>query len=268
MRKFAVIGSPISHSLSPIMHNAVMGEEGVYTAIEVAPEDLKEFTEFARENLDGFNITLPLKQAIIPMLDDRSNLTSESCNTVLVSEGKLIGFSTDTQGLVFGLEQAFFPEGLQGKNIAFLGCGGAVVAALEHFSKICNHLLVINRTLSKAEGLKKLYPKIEVKKLDDDQLFTQLKNYDVLIQATSLGLKNDDPFPIAIEALPPHLCVYDLIYPETHFLQACTIKGLRTKDGRDMLLGQGAKSYEIWFGKMPNMDLMKSTLYGAILTRK
>ena len=152
---FAVIGDPIGHSRSPLMHNAAfraLGIDADYTAIHVTREGLPEFLQKARTNLNGFNITVPHKNAVIPFLDGitpRAALAG-SVNTVSVRDGKLFGDTTDGVGLeravleVFGLP-------LKGANVCILGCGGVVRALVFHLADAgCARIRILNRTAEKA----------------------------------------------------------------------------------------------------------------------
>ena len=187
--KFAVIGDPIKHSLSPIMHNATlnaMGIEGDYSAIHVKKENLAEFVEYAKKELDGFNITVPHKKNILPFLDEVSAecLLSESVNTVTIKNGKLIGESTDGYGLEHALKECF-DLSIGGSSFCFVGCGGVANAVAFYFaSKGIKQLSFINRTVSKAtelaERLAINYPELKVNVASPkDAKLADLKREDI-----------------------------------------------------------------------------------------
>jgi len=275
MIKFAVIGDPIAHSLSPVMHNAALKSlelEGIYTAERVPLEELPQFAECARKNLNGFNITVPHKKNIIPLLDGITEAAAfaDSVNTVTVTDGKLLGDSTDGYGLETALFEAF---GLPvcGANIVFIGCGGAAHAAATYFA-MCGaaRIAILNRSLDKAEDLagklKAKYPAIvaEAYSINDEQAIREAMNgAQIAIQCTSLGLKPEDPAPIPPELLPDGICYYDTIYKRTALYRAAEAKGLRCAAGLGMLLHQGARSLEIWTGRKAPVEVMRTALENA-----
>ena len=213
MLNFAVIGDPIAHSLSPIMHSAALKHldlNGIYEAVRVPLEELQAFTEYARKNLNGFNITVPHKKNIIPFLDDITETAAfaESVNTVTVKEGKLFGDSTDGYGLATALQEAFGLT-IPGASIVFIGCGGAAHAAASYFAlQGAARIAILNRSVDKAENLAlKLKEKsqtivAEAFSINDPVSIQQaMAGAQVAIQCTSLGLKADDPPPIPPEFL-------------------------------------------------------------------
>ncbi len=273
MKQYLVIGDPIKHSLSPVMHNAGFAKLNIaakYDIMHIKPNKLAEFAKFAKENLAGFNVTVPHKQTIIPFLDeiDKVAKLAQSVNTVTVTDdGKLIGTSTDGYGLEMGIKEAFNVN-LKQHTVSFLGCGGAVQAASFHFaSRDVKQINIINRTVSKAENLalklKESFPNLIVKysSLEDNKMITEmLLSSKVLIQGTSLGLSPEDKSPISEKYLSDNLFVYDTIYKNTNFLKIAQNKGLKTSSGSSMLLYQGAKAFEIWTGEPAPIDTMKKAL--------
>ncbi len=277
--KYVVIGDPVTHSLSPEMQNPgfeALGMGECYGKLHVTDETFPAFVEFARQKLDGFNITVPHKQTIIPYLDSISHeaeLTG-SVNTVIIKSGKMHGESTDGFGLENALREAFDFD-LRSGTVLFIGCGGAVQAAAFHFAACgAKALYFTNRTLSKAEDLSskisKNYPDCECLCCalhDDENLKKFIAQAAVVVQGSSLGLKDSDPMPIN-PALLKDVCFYDTIYKETPLLQAAEQAGLRTADGRKMLLHQGAKSLELWTGEKAPIEQMRQALYKAMEKRK
>ncbi len=276
--KYLVIGDPVAHSLSPQMQNAAFEALGLgrpYAKLQVKTEEFPEFIKFARLNLSGFNITVPHKKTIIPYLDSisREAALAESVNTVTVKDGRLHGDSTDGFGLASALADAF---GLKVKDgsFFFIGCGGAVQATAFHFAaNKARNIFFANRSINKVEELvnklSSAFPSghYEFCGLDDkDKMQTFIQNSKAAIQGTSLGLKPDDPMPMPPELLKD-ICFYDTIYKKTQLLQHAEAAGLKTADGRTMLLYQGAKSFEIWTGRQAPVEIMRHALEQAVIAR-
>ena len=272
---YAVIGCPVSHSLSPVMHNAALkalGLDAEYIAVLVPKEELEAFTLDARKNLAGFNITVPHKNAVIPFLDEisRDAELSGSVNTVTVSDGKLSGVSTDGYGLEAALAESFRYV-IRDSSVTFIGCGGVVKALTFHFAlhgirKI--HLL--NRTLETAEKLaatlKEEFPLLSVETAsisDDEKVGTFLNDSRLAVQCTSLGLKPEDPSPIRPELLPRDIFFYDTIYKRTKLYAYAEEHGIPAASGLSMLLHQGAKSLSIWTGLEAPVEVMRKALLDA-----
>lgn len=272
---YAVIGCPVSHSLSPVMHNAALkalGLDAEYIAVLVPKEELEAFTLDARKNLAGFNITVPHKNAVIPFLDEisRDAELSGSVNTVTVSDGKLSGVSTDGYGLEAALAESFRYV-IRDNSVTFIGCGGVVKALTFHFAlhgirKI--HLL--NRTLETAEKLaatlKEEFPLLSVETAsisDDEKVGTFLNDSRLAVQCTSLGLKPEDPSPIRPELLPRDIFFYDTIYKRTKLYAYAEEHGIPAASGLSMLLHQGAKSLSIWTGLEAPVEVMRKALLDA-----
>lgn len=269
---FAVIGDPINHSKSPEMHNAAFRELGMdaeYSAVHVLPEELEIFADNSRDKLSGFNITVPHKENIIRYLDGISEecQTTRSVNTVKNIDGKLFGQSTDGYGLEMALKEAFDVD-LADNSFMFLGCGGTVNAVGFHFLKSgAKELFIVNRTLSKAEGLQRtLQMKFPYQTVacaqsgDKDEINRMLDSVKVVIQATSLGLQEGDPSPFAPEMMRSGICMFDTIYKKTNFLKAAEKCGCKWIGGQGMLVHQGVKSFEIWTGVSPSAEVMRKAL--------
>lgn len=280
MIKFAVIGDPIAHSLSPAMHNAALEAldlQGNYEAVRVPLEELPNFADYARKNLNGFNITVPHKQNIIPLLDEITEAAAfaDSVNTVTVKDGKLYGDSTDGYGLATALNEAFGLS-VRGAKIVFIGCGGAAHAVATYFAmQGAARISILNRSVEKAKDLagklKTKYPEMlaEAFSISDPEMIKKaMTGADVAIQCTSLGLKPDDPAPIPPELLPDGICYYDTIYKRTALYQAAETKGLRCAAGLGMLLHQGARSLEIWTGRKAPIEVMRAALETASGNRR
>ena len=267
---FAVIGDPIGHSKSPLMHNAAfraLGIDADYTAVHVTREGLPEFLESARTTLSGFNITVPHKNAVIPFLDGitpRAALAG-SVNTVSVRDGKLFGDTTDATGLERAVMEAFGLP-LKSANVCILGCGGVVRALVFHLADAgCARLRILNRTAEKAilltNEILKHAPALDCgfASLNDPLTVRRgLEGSDLVIQCTSLGLRDGDGSPVDPDLIPASACLFDTIYRETDILVRCRERGLRVSGGLPMLVHQGAESFRIWTGREAPVDVMRS----------
>ena len=275
MLHFAVIGDPIGHSRSPLMHNAAfraLGIDADYTAIHVTREGLPDFLQRARTSLNGFNITVPHKNAVIPFLDGvtpRSALAG-SVNTVSVRDGKLFGDTTDAIGLERAVQEVFGLP-LKGANICILGCGGVVRALVFHLADAgCARIRILNRTAEKAalltEEILRHAPTLDCGFAALDNLPSVEKAFagaNLVIQCTSLGLKDGDGSPVDPALIPASACLFDTIYRETDILVRCRERGLRVSGGLPMLVHQGAESFRIWTGREAPVEVMRSAAAGG-----
>ena len=270
-KKYAVIGDPISHSLSPNMHNAAfkaLDIDAEYSAIHVKPENLAKFANSARTELDGFNVTVPHKNAIIAHLDNISDMCkiTGSVNTVTIKDGQLFGDSTDGYGLQMAIKEAF-KINIKDNSFLFLGCGGTVKAVSYHFIKEgAKELFIANRTLSKAEELTNYLTEctdsdIKCTAIDNINVLGQfLDSASVVIQVTSLGLKESDPSPLPKELIKSGTAMFDTIYKNTAFLKDAARSGVQYANGSLMLVHQGAKSFSIWTGQKAPIEVMKNAI--------
>lgn len=272
--KYAVIGDPVAHSVSPAMQNAAFTAAGLterYGKYHVKPEELPEFVEFARHNLYGFNATVPHKAALIPLLDEVAPeaLAANSVNTVIVREGKLYGTSTDGYGLETALFESFMLN-IKGSKIVILGAGGAAQAtAFEFVERQAAVLTIVNRTRSKAEILaENLAGKATLlTALGNDErskIAEAVADADVVIQATSAGLHAGDAPPIELELLQNAKAVFDMIYHPTAVQDFARQHHIPCADGRGMLLHQGAKSFSLWTKVNPPLKAMREALDKAL----
>jgi shikimate dehydrogenase len=266
---FAVIGDPIAHSKSPLMHNAAfraLGMNADYTAVHVTKDALPGFLERARTELNGFNVTVPHKNAVIPFLDgvtDRAKLAG-SVNTVSVREGKLYGDTTDPTGLERALLEVFGMP-LNGAKVCILGSGGVVRALVYHLADAgCARLRILNRTADKAAKLidevRAHTPGLDCGSAALDDLTGVREALDgsgVVLQCTSLGLHEGDGSPIDPDLIPAHVCVFDTIYRETAILAGCRARGMKVSGGLPMLVHQGAESFRIWTGRDAPVEIMR-----------
>lgn len=257
--KYAVIGDPISHSLSPIMHNAnfkALGIEASYEALHVSTSDFHHIREIIEEKqLDGFNITIPHKERIIPYLDeiDEQSKAVGAVNTVKIVNNRWIGYNTDGLGYLTGLKQVY-PD-VANAYILILGAGGAskgIANELSHY--VQPKLTVANRTMSRFESWDLDINAISLKEAEN-----YLDEFDIIINTTSAGLNDNTDSVISLENLSPNSLVSDIVYIpyKTPFLEIAESKGNHIHNGLDMFVYQGAESFKIWTGKQPNIQEMK-----------
>jgi shikimate dehydrogenase len=272
-RLCAIYGSPIAHSASPTMHNAAFAAFGMnwrYLAFEVNPKNLRAAIEGAKAmNLAGINLTVPHKLLAVKMVDELEESAKKwgAVNTIkfeTAKDGKnrAIGFNTDADAIVTALREDLKLK-LRGAKVLLLGAGGAGrTAALKLASENVSELFLVNRTQSKAEEIageiKKQFPSVKI------VVGFPETNVDLILNATSLGLKPDDVLPLDEKqfSLKQTRAVYDMIYRpvETKLLAAAKKSGCKTANGLGMLLHQGAKAFEIWTGKPAPLDVMRKAL--------
>lgn len=279
-RLCAVLGSPIRHTASPAMHNAAflaLGLNWRYLAFEVQPQNLRAAIEGARVmDFAGLNLTVPHKLLAWEMVDelDTSAKTWGAVNTIKFQPGadgkiRTLGYNTDADGLLVSLRQDLQMD-VRGKIVLQLGTGGAGrTAALKLAAEKIGALFLVNRSADKAEALaaeiRKQFPHVKV------STGYPKGEVDLLLNATSLGLKPHDAPPLdeAQFSLKRARAVYDLIYQpaETKLLAAARAVGCRTANGIGMLVGQGARAFEIWTGQAAPLDIMRraveARVYGA-----
>ncbi len=269
-KHLGVIGYPVSHSLSPLIHTTALRRLELpwfYSALPVPPERLKEFTRNLQLfNFSGINVTIPHKVAIIDCLDelDENARRIGAVNTVEVrSDGTLKGYNTDGDGFLDALRRAFHEEA-KDKKILFLGAGGAVRGVCHRLLRETpKEVIIANRTASKAESLKEEFSAfcsvpIRCASTHWDELIDIAKEADWIINGTSVGMKPEDPQLLPAEAFLPKHIVVDMIYspPETKLLKDAGKQGAKTLNGLGMLIHQAAKSFEIWTGeKMPVQEV-------------
>jgi shikimate dehydrogenase len=275
-RLCAVLGSPIRHSASPAMHNAAFAVPGLnwrYLAFEVDPQNLRAAIEGARAmRFAGLNLTVPHKLLAVDMVDelDASAKTWGAVNTIKFENGRAIGFNTDADGLANSLREDLAVE-LRGAKVLLLGAGGAGrTAALKLAAENVAELFLVNRTASKAEEIageiKKQFPLVKI------SVGYPKVRIDLLLNATSLGLKPEDGSPLDEKqfSLKRAHAVYDMIYrpAETKLLAAAKAAGCRTANGIGMLVHQGAKAFEIWTGRPAPVAVMRRAVEGSVYDRK
>ena len=267
-----VIGHPIEHSMSPIMHNAALKElslDYIYLAFDVPPNALeKAILGFKKSNMKGINVTIPHKEAIIHYLDELDPLSKQigAVNTVKNEGGVLLGRNTDALGAKQALLDAGFK--IEGKKALIMGAGGAARAISFGLTEKIDEIFISNRTEERAIKLaKELQDKTKIKATGKDTskktLRTLTNSVDILINTTPIGMyPKIDVSPISKDLLNENLFVFDIIYNplQTRLLKDAKEIGSKTLNGLDMFINQGALAFEWWTGKKPNVELMKEKI--------
>lgn len=272
MRTYCLIGDPVSHSLSPAMHNAAfksLSMDDVYIAYKVSSHELESSVESLRSvNISGFNVTIPHKIAVLQYLDEVDLLSRKAgaVNTVASIDGRFKGFNTDIQGFL----QPLLNRGIdfRGLSVLLFGAGGsarAVVASLSSVTGI-SKLVVANRTYNKSSELSK---QAELQGLTSsvsmiEEAKVMAKRFDLIVNATSVGLQSNESI-LDSEDIDGSSTVYDLVYRPvmTKLLENAREKGARIIYGYEMLLEQGAQAFEIWTGLKAPIPAMKKALFGV-----
>lgn len=267
-RVTGLFGYPVEHSLSPLMHNAAfkyLGLDYCYVTFLVKPELLGDAVKAIKAlNLSGVNVTVPHKENVIKFLDEISEEASfiGAVNTIKNDNGKLIGYNTDGKGFMRALSESNIEVG--DKNILILGSGGASRAIGYYLCKEAKKVYLFDIDNKKADLLMNHLNKIRGNVLvtDTGSLWDKgfVSNIDIIINATPLGLKADDPMSIDISVINKNHIVCDLIYKETRLLREASMIGCKTIDGLGMLLYQGVFAFEIWTGIMPPVEVMREAL--------
>jgi shikimate dehydrogenase len=283
--RLAVFGDPVAHSKSPNFQNAALRASNIdaqYIRLHIKPEELDAaLRALPKAGFLGANLTHPHKTAALTSLDtiDPSAKAIGAVNTVSIDGEKLTGFNTDGAGFVRAIRDEFSVD-VRDLRVMILGAGGgsgrsiAVQCALEG----CERLVLVNRTVEKASALASelaTYFKSDrlvgpVERLDaipheNSALRAQLENIDLLVNATSVGMKNSDPALIPQGLLTANLMVYDAIYAggKTRLVADAELAGARASNGLSMLLHQGALSFEIWFNRPAPLAVMRAALQAA-----
>jgi shikimate dehydrogenase len=272
---YGVIGDPIEHSLSPIIHNAAFKKlklNAVYLAFKVSPTNLADAVKGLKSlGVSGFNVTIPHKISIIPLLDEVDSLAEKigAVNTVKNVDGKLVGYNTDGEGALKALEEN--GVSLKNKKIVLVGAGGASKALAFTFANYAEELIILNRTEEKAINLaasisKNYGLKVKGLRLNEENLALELKDADILVNTTSVGMyPNIKETPIPKKLIKPGMVVFDIVYKplKTRLLRDAKLKGAKVVDGLAMLVYQAVKAFEIWTGLHPPVNVMfKAALRG------
>lgn len=259
-----VLGYPVRHSLSPVMHNAAfraLGLNWVYLAFEVPPERLAQAVAGMRGlGIRGLNLTIPHKEAVAPLLDGLTEAAQQigAVNTLFWEGDRLLGDNTDAEGFVQALREAGVEPA--GQTVLILGAGGAARAVAYALNRLHCRLLIANRTLARAEALAAEFGATALP-MTLEALRPLLPHVDGVVNSTALGMAPhaDTSPPVAWDALPDTAWACDLVYRPLHtrFLQAARERGLRTVDGLGMLVHQGALAFERWTGERAPVAVMR-----------
>lgn len=284
--RLGVIGDPVAHSKSPSFQNAALDFCGIparYGKLHVPPDRMAEVLRaLPAAGFLGVNVTIPHKAAALNCVDEADSYAKAagSVNTIVVHGSKLLGFNTDGPGLVRAVREEFAVE-VRDLRVAILGAGGGAGRAIAVQCAIegCKRLVLANRTLDKARDLAHtlapFFPprtaigpeeKLVAIPLDETALRRELKNIDLLINATSLGMKDTDRSVVPASWLAPDLLVYDTVYAggTSRLLEDASAAGARGANGLGMLLHQGALSFEIWFQRSAPLDEMRRALHAEL----
>ena len=258
MKKYLVIGNPIEHSLSPKLHNHWLREnniDAIYEKKLVNKTDLKDIINQVREGkIAGINVTVPFKKEVISHLD-KLTLDAEatqSVNTILLAKERnnmIIGHNTDIGGFENAIKDTKY--NFVGKKILILGAGGVTPSIIFALYKMrASSVTLSNRTKAKAEHLKSLYNHIKV--VD----WGEIPEFDMVINTTSVGLKNDEKLDLDFSKIGKGKFFYDVIYnpQETNFLKTGKDLGNKTENGKKMFIYQAAEAFKIWHGILPKIN--------------
>ena len=275
-----VLGAPIGHSLSPIIQNEALRAAGldyVYAALPVRADALTSAVHGLRDaGIAGFNVTIPFKTEIIPLMDDLSEDARRihAVNTVVVEEnGRLIGHNTDVTGFLAGFAERRIA--LTGKKAVLVGAGGAARAVLWGLlrSKVSSVVIGV-RNASKGAALAAdfaAHGDVRAYGFDDPAFTSALGSADIIVQTTPLVMTPhvEEMPPVDVAAIKSSAVFYDLIYTpaETRFLRAAAAHGHETINGETMLVAQGAEAFFLWTGVRSDMELMKRVLREELVRR-
>ena len=255
MKKYIVIGNPIDHSLSPKLHNYWIKKnniEAIYEKKKIKESDIEFIvSEIKKEIITGANVTVPFKKKVIPYMDELSPEANESqsVNTIYSQNGKLIGHNTDISGFELGIKYSKYD--IKNKIVFILGAGGVVSSIIIALKRMgAAKIIISNRTKSKAEDLKNIFSKLEI--ID----WGKTPNFDMIINATSIGLKNEDGIKLDYSLIEPNKFFYDVIYnpKETIFLKRAKLFGNKAENGKMMFIYQAHQAFTIWNKLMPKIN--------------
>jgi shikimate dehydrogenase len=262
-RLLALIGHPVSHSLSPAMHNAAFVADGldfVYVCLDVDPDELPAAVRGLKASkLRGFNVTMPHKRAMIPLVDelDEEARISGAVNTVVIEDSGLRGFNTDGGGMVMACQEAGIE--LSGKSVLLLGAGGTAAAIAVAFGKTgVGELHIANRSVERAAHLRDKLHGTGMKGLVIHHL-DALPDAEIVINATPLGMKEEDPMPVPWDFVREDRAFCDAVYrpgTQTPLVRLARERDVPVVPGDRMLLYQGVLAQKLWTGREPNVKVM------------
>tara|TARA_Y100000992_G_C21224155_1_gene472046 strand:+ start:441 stop:1238 length:798 start_codon:yes stop_codon:yes gene_type:complete len=255
MKKYLVIGNPINHSLSPKLHNFWIKKnniDAIYDKKKIDIKDLKQTIFKIKDNrIHGINVTIPFKNAVIPFLDFLSPEAeaTQSVNTIYLNGKKIMGHNTDIAGFELSLKKLKYD--INNKKVLILGAGGVVPSIIFALYRMgASTVTVSNRTNKKAVNLKKIFKDLLVTE------WGNVPNFDVVINATSVGLNKDDKINLDFSKFNNNKLFYDVIYnpEETNFLKQGKMLGNLTENGKMMFIYQAHQAFTIWHNLMPEIN--------------
>ncbi len=255
MKNYFVIGNPIDHSLSPKLHNYWIKKsnlKAVYEKKKLEEKQIKDLiTDIRKKKIDGVNVTVPFKNKVIPFLDKLSSdaKLTQSVNTIYLKDNKIIGENTDIEGFQLGIKNSKF--NVVGKKILILGAGGVVPSIILGLKNMkVSKISVSNRTKKKAEKLQKTFDDLDI--VD----WGETIDFDMIVNATSLGLYDKDHIDLNFEKFAKNKFFYDVIYnpSETNFLKSARRYGGITENGKMMFIYQAYLAFKIWHDITPKID--------------
>ena len=252
MKKYLVIGNPITHSLSPKLHNYWIKQnnvDAIYEKKKLNENELDNLIiDIKERNISGVNVTVPFKNSIIPFLDelsDESNKT-QSVNTIYLKDKKVIGHNTDIEGFENSIKKIKFDY--KNKKIFILGAGGVVPSIVYASMKMkSSEIFITNRTSEKADKVKNIFNNVKLVNWGD------VPDFDVIINATSLGLNQEDKINLDLTQIGKNKLFYDVIYnpAETNFLNIGKKLGNKCENGKLMFVYQAFSAFKLWHGVEP-----------------
>ena len=269
---FGIVGHPVTHSLSPAMHNAAIKHlkiDAEYRLFDIDPSDAEGLANFCYETelnqISGFSVTMPYKESVMAYMDYYDHLARiiGSVNTVVVEENKLIGYNTDTTGAMQALREK---TDLIGKKALVMGAGGAARAIAYGLKEFMADVFLFNRTMEKAEEIAKAFEleTIDYRKIQDEE-------FDIIVNATPVGaMPNTAESLLNSTQIAPHAVVMDIITNplETQLLKEAKKAGARTVSGERMLLHQAVDQFRFFFQLEPPIDVMEKAMYEDLRKRK
>ena len=260
-RRACVIGWPVAHSRSPLIHGywlKLYGIDGSYGREAVAPEDLAGFIErLSSLGYVGCNVTLPHKEAVYGLVEvqDLTTRRIEAVNTVYVEGGRLLGFNSDAYGFVASLRSVLPDWQASGTSVLVLGAGGAARAIIAGLlAEGVSHVTIANRTEARGRALARHFGN-NVSAVAWASIPERLPDCHLVVNTTLLGMAGQPPLEIDLDGLPPGAAVADIVYVplETDLLRQARARGHRVVDGLGMLLHQAVPGFEVWFGVRPEV---------------
>ena len=255
---YGVIGYPVGHSLSPIFQNKAfefLGLNAVYVPFEIRHSDLATALEGLKlSGIKGLNVTVPFKEEVMTLADKVSDEAYEigAGNTLKFTDQGTELYNTDWIGFLKMAEEI---TELQGRNVLVLGAGGASRAVLYALKRAGANIFLWNRTLERAERLAEVFSAQVVRTPEEG-----VKGATVIVNTTSVGLKEDDPYLFDYSVIEPYHTVIDIIYWDTPLIQTARERGAKAVNGLNMLIYQGAESFRIWTACEPPVKVMKKAL--------